>query len=444
MGAVPCCVARSTELQTPRTPRHPGGAPNGGLSARQSKVAGSDTQACVRLELVPPPCSPGDGPQPSEIADFVREWISQANVDRAIGATSLELVEDEEVEGHMREHRKQNRKRPVGEDNERLEKHSEGMRYLFGALCVTDADGCRKTFDVGVQLKRFLTPKQRCIILHFFETQEEGATGQKLSTLVADRGRKQVAMAYCEAATGAFHGIHIAEEHRGCGLMKPAFLYYVLFCREFGLPTTHTAVNKKPLFANLFKQMGYQPCCVDFPFLLFTKAADQDPKVERPSTAREFRPQAGSTTYVMPLAASKGRPEDARFLREGKQVESSWTFSLNFAMSQGLQVVNDATTSQVETAESDGATRLYAKTAWSLPNASDRAHREAALEELLRRRATAVMYSDAVTHFCIATPTLKEKFPEEQHFFIDTCRQTIPEHCPMEAGPSSPAPLLAF
>ena len=177
--------------------------------------------------------------------------------------------------------------------------------------------------------------------------------------------------------------------------MKPAFLYYVLFCREFGLPTLHTAVNKKPLFASLFKQMGYQPCCVDFPFLLFTKAAGQEPKAEGPlPSSREFRPQVGSITCVMPLLASKGRPEEARFLREGKQVETSWTFSLNFAMSQGLHVVNDANASDAERAASVGATRLYAKTAWTLPNVSDEAHREAALEELLRRRATAVMFSD--------------------------------------------------
>merc|ERR1711957_53975 len=262
---------------------------------------------------------------------------------------------------------------------------AENWRYLIGILSVVDADGRRKVFDVGVQLKRFLTPQQRCIILHFFDT--ETSSKRNLQTLVVDSGRKPIAMAYCEAATGNFHGIHIAEEHRGCGLMKPAFLYYVPFCREFGLSTKHTAVNKKPLFASLFRQMGYQPCCVDFPFLLFTKAASQEVRPDRPSTAREYRPQAGSITCVMPLQARKGDPKDAKAI-PGKQVETSWTFPLNFAMSQGLHVINNATAKDIEQAELVGGLMLYAKTAWSLPTSSDEAHRESALEELLSRRAT--------------------------------------------------------
>ena len=45
-------------------------------------------------------------------------------------------------------------------------------------------------------------------------------------------------------------------------------LYYVLFCRRFGLAARETAHNRKPLFAKLYAELGYEPRCVDFPFLL--------------------------------------------------------------------------------------------------------------------------------------------------------------------------------
>ena len=45
-------------------------------------------------------------------------------------------------------------------------------------------------------------------------------------------------------------------------------LYYVLFCRRFGLAARETAHNRKPLFAKLYAELGYVPRCVDFPFLL--------------------------------------------------------------------------------------------------------------------------------------------------------------------------------
>lgn len=391
MGVAPCCFERQADAQTPRRPES---ARDGRLSARKQKSAGDDVvpgEVEVRLERVPPPASITEGPRPEEIAELVREWISKARDERAANPppAAAELIDDEEV----RSHRREDRRRPAESQQSRQERELEGTKHLFGTLDVTDAEGRCRTFDVAVQLRRFLTPKQRCLIIHLIDTEDDRAKSRRLQTLVADRGRKQAAMVYCEAATGAFHGIHIANEHRGCGLMKPAFLYYVLFCREFGLSTSYTADNKKPLFASLFRQMGYQPCSAAFPFLLFSRAADQDSKAVCPEkTAREFRPQVGSITCVMPLSSAKGRPEEARFRRHDKQVETSWTFSLNFAMSQGLHVINDASASDAERAEAGGALRLYAKTAWRLPDTKAEMHREAALAELVRRRARAVMF----------------------------------------------------
>ena len=36
-------------------------------------------------------------------------------------------------------------------------------------------------------------------------------------------------------------------------------LYYVLFCRRFGLAARETAHNRKPLFAKLYAELGHEP-----------------------------------------------------------------------------------------------------------------------------------------------------------------------------------------
>ena len=111
------------------------------------------------------------------------------------------------------------------------------MRY--GALRASGG-----TLQVTVQLKRLC--EQRCIVLHFHPRPNA-------------RNVKEAGMLYLGAATGTFHGMHIAPEARGHGAMKRFFAYYVAFCRGCNLPARDTTINKKPAFAKLFDALGYTP-----------------------------------------------------------------------------------------------------------------------------------------------------------------------------------------
>ena len=70
-----------------------------------------------------------------------------------------------------------------------------------------------------VQLKRLC--EQRCVVLHFHPRPFA-------------RNVKEAGMLYLGAATGTFHGMYIAPERRGQGVMKHFFAYYVAFCRHCG------------------------------------------------------------------------------------------------------------------------------------------------------------------------------------------------------------------
>merc|ERR1711957_90568 len=131
---------------------------------------------------------------------------------------------------------------------------------------------------------------QLFILLHFY------SSGDAPHSKVKDR--KEIAFIYFEAHSGALHGLHVAPEHRGRGLMRPLFLYYVLFCREFVLPACSTATNSKPLFAKLYDKMGYEPDCRHFPFLLLPKDGQQL--------------QQTDISRVMPLPAENPREETER------------------------------------------------------------------------------------------------------------------------------------
>ena len=74
-----------------------------------------------------------------------------------------------------------------------------------------------------VQLKRLC--EQRCVVLHFHPRPFA-------------RNVKEAGMLYLGAATGTFHGMYIAPERRGQGVMKHFFAYYVAFCRHCGLAHT--------------------------------------------------------------------------------------------------------------------------------------------------------------------------------------------------------------
>ena len=187
----------------------------------------------------------------------------------------------------------------------------ESSQHLYGALELHDTaaemDTRVETFQVFVQLKSFL--KRRMILLHIYPTsrRRRGPCDAASASM-----RKEAGMIYFEAATGNLHGLHVTPEHRGRGLMKPLYVYYVLFCRAHGLETMSTAQNRKPLFAKLFAELGYQPRCTDFPFLLLRRAPSD--VQEPPNDARAVKATADEEpleplSYVLPLAATNPRPK---------------------------------------------------------------------------------------------------------------------------------------
>eukprot|EP00747_Dinoflagellata_sp_TGD_P220042 gnl/TRDRNA2_/TRDRNA2_92059_c0_seq2.p1 gnl/TRDRNA2_/TRDRNA2_92059_c0~~gnl/TRDRNA2_/TRDRNA2_92059_c0_seq2.p1 ORF type:complete len:329 (+),score=47.88 gnl/TRDRNA2_/TRDRNA2_92059_c0_seq2:74-988(+) len=267
-------------------------------------------------------------PLPSAVAALVQDWIRDARqesnvVDPDFASTSSEHQEN----GH------------------------ENLRYLFGTL----EGPSIATMQVFVHRKRLNERKQRFLFLHFYSI--ESASNNRL------KDRKEIAMVYFEAASGTFHGLHIAPEHRGRGLMKLIFLYYVLFCHHFALPALDTAHNKKPSFAKLYTDMGYKPICLDFPFLFYLSKSEAGADQQTP------------VSHVFHLPAENPRKQEEL----GQVFDKSWRFSPKFIRSQGLVVVEDICD---HLNEGTGLVKLYAKTAWMLPDAEAISKRQSILNEL--------------------------------------------------------------
>ncbi|CAE8721680.1 unnamed protein product [Polarella glacialis] len=218
-----------------------------------------------------------------------------------------------------------------------------------------------ETLQVFVHYKHLFCYKERTILLHFYSNDKPFQSHLK-------KDRTEAGFVYFDAGSGALHGLHVDPAQRGRGLMKLLFLYYVLFCREFGLPARETAENKKPLFAKLYEQMGYKPACLDFPFLLSLRPSRADAS---PHTL---------ISHVYPLPAENPR----QAMEEGKASDKSWTFSPKFARSQGLVVEKDSAAFFAKAGEGN-AVQLYAKTTWTLPDESSFLRREAILRELCGR-----------------------------------------------------------
>ena len=160
-------------------------------------------------------------PCPSVVDSLIREWIAKA----------------------------QRGQRPGGAEEKSLER----VKHLFGVLELApqgDGGGSWASLQVFVQLSQF--QKERHIFLHFYQSTDRDRERGTTARLATMKDRKEAGFVYCDAASGALNGILIAPEQRGLGLSKPCVLYYVLFCRLFGLAARETAHNRKPLFAKLY------------------------------------------------------------------------------------------------------------------------------------------------------------------------------------------------
>ena len=240
-------------------------------------------------------------PCPSEVDRLVREWIGKAR-----------------------------RGQPAGSAEE---KALERLKHLFGVLELAPRDGGSEAWaslQVFVQLTQF--QKARFVFLHFYPSTERDRQRGTVARL-PQTDRKEAGFIYFDAANGALHGIHLAPGQRGLGLSKPCVLYYLLVCRRFGLEARATAHNRKPLFAKLYAELGYQPRCADFPFLLLHNAPEPlppsppppqaeppppptPPPTPPPQTVPEAPPpprqpqphnHGGQLSYVVPLAATNPR-----------------------------------------------------------------------------------------------------------------------------------------
>lgn len=281
----------------------------------------------------------------------------------------------------------------------------------FGAMQMC-ADGT--TLQVSVHFKRL--NRRRHILLHF-------APGNGVINQWKGRHTKEAGFIYFGAKSGTFVGMHIAHERRGQGLMRQLFAYYVCFCRCYALPAADTAHNKKPSFAKLFVTMGYSPCCTDFPFLLFRteqkeKQGEEEPEEEqKKQQERQERTEPAVSQCVLTLPAENPR----RPATKGK-VSRDWVFPQSYAASQGLRVVvcptalatapsdddavpvgcsNEALAPQALAAlsEEEGllgdVVKLYAKTAWMLPDPTALDRRDAAVASLLEgQQAKCIRYVD--------------------------------------------------
>mmetsp|Transcript_9689 Transcript_9689/g.34424 ORF Transcript_9689/g.34424 Transcript_9689/m.34424 type:complete len:311 (+) Transcript_9689:47-979(+) len=298
----------------------------------------------LRFTLVDAP--PFHEPCPAAVASLVRDWIRGA---------------------------RQEGEAPGAEGQQQPASEGENARLLFGALDLISKTSSTETLLVFVHRKRLFVNRERFILLHFYAS--DSAPQSKL------KDQKEVGFVYFTASSGMLHGFHVGAEHRGRGLMKLQFLYYVLFCRQFDLLALDTARNKKPLFAKLYHQMGYEPCCFDFPFLLF----------EVRSHIAEGR-SPSITCYVLPLSA-----EDPVWASDPKREtkwegDTSWNISRKTALSQGFVVLDGSSDLGARIREQGGGLNLFAKTTWRLPDANAVSRRDSMLEAL-SLRARCVMYS---------------------------------------------------
>jgi len=269
---------------------------------------------------------------PTVAASAIRAWIQGAQYERGM---------------------------PGAEEQPQLNEKETARIFLFGALEVNDEAGSVETLQVFVHRKRLLSHRERFILLHFHSAELVGGDKPK--------DRKEIGFVYFEAAAGTLHGFHIGSEYRGRGLMKLMFFFYVLFSREFDLPALDTACNKKPMFAKLYNEMGYEPCCLDFPFLMF------------------------EGHHVLPLPAED--PSWASSSKRGSKWEGDtlWNISQKAARSQAFFILDDPSCLATEHRQGRDGLKLYAKTTWCLPKTEAVSRREVALEDL-SRRVRCVMY----------------------------------------------------
>ena len=151
-------------------------------------------------------------PCPSAVDSLIRGWIAKAQQGQPAGGAE--------------------------------EKPLERLKHLFGVLELAPQGGGGGTWaslQVFVQLSQF--QKERHVFLHFYQSTERDRQRGTTARLAAMKDRKEAGFVYCDAATGALNGIHIAPEQRGLGLSKPCVLYYVLFCRRFGCADARTSPN---------------------------------------------------------------------------------------------------------------------------------------------------------------------------------------------------------
>lgn len=256
---------------------------------------------------------------------------------------------------------------------------------------VIRGDSRLEALQVSVHFKRL--NRRRHLLLHF-------VPGDSFRQNV-----KEVGFIYFGAATGSLTGMHISAGHRGRGFMKLLFAYYLCFCKSFRLAATDTAHNKKPSFAKLFVSFGYKPCCTDFPFLLF-RVIEGQRRVERHDDLADERQktqnQPASCCCVLTLPAENPRRPPTK-----GRIDRAWAFPESYAASQDLRVMvapshTDPDT-KAESAEEPttleslairsitqggrlegDVVKLYAKTAWELPDPVAVAHRDAAVAQILK------------------------------------------------------------
>lgn len=226
--------------------------------------------------------SPTAAPSATVVAGLISEWIGKAQQGVSPGVCTEEKV-------------------------------LERIKHLFGVLSVVPKrGGSSLPLQVFVQLTQF--QKLRFIFLHFYPSTDRDVERGTIARLPLT-DRKEAGFVYFEAGTGALHGIHIAADQRGCGLSKPIVLYYVRFCGHFALAANETAHNRKPLFAKLYAELGYQPRSQSFPFLLLYRlprgedvldtSQPEQPEPQQPQTQQPQHDEPRS--YVLPLAATNPR-----------------------------------------------------------------------------------------------------------------------------------------
>ncbi|CAK0852113.1 unnamed protein product [Prorocentrum cordatum] len=327
-----------------------GDGPSDGLDLRTE--VGS-----LRLARKEPPFP---DPCPVAVASSLRAWIQDARREsRAPSAAGRP--------------QRQHEQRPGKEELQQL-----GKQFLFGALSISREELPSETVQVFVHRKRMLAHKERFILLHFYS-----------NNLTEGKPKgKECGFLYFEAASGTLHGFHIGSEHRGRGLVKLMLTYYVLFCREFDLPALDTSRNKKPIFAKLYHDMGYEPLCIDFPFLFFSGRMSS-----KVTGGQAIEGSNLASHWVLPLPPVDPAWASASKRKEGTQWEGNtlWNISRQSARSQGFEILDAPHEFAAEgLSECDGL-KLYAKTSWRLQDTRALRRRESFLERA-SRRGTCIMY----------------------------------------------------